>query len=243
MKTLYTLIGLFIFIGVQAQVQDRTETDCDGVSKSIYETLEAGKPIIVASKGLDCSICMNQADNVADFANENVGNVEVWGAMTFRYSSAIPTCDQVNGWIDNYDWDNVFTFSDADEYWVTFGVPFYYLIDPATQEIVYEGPSFSTASNQALGLITVGIEENESVDQFLLYSSANELVIEIGSELAGTAELEVFDILGKEQYNNEVNITPGNTMIRFPFSSNEGIYIANLTFEGQTYSKKFLVNR
>ena len=136
-------------------IDDRTETNCEGESRSVYDIAATGMPIIVASKGFDCSICISQANEVAEFANENVWSIQVWGAMKYTYSSAIPDCDDVNAWVDTHSWDNVFSFPDPDGHWAWLGTPYYQVIDPSTLEIAYEGPNFTNATIIAQGLTTL----------------------------------------------------------------------------------------
>ncbi len=99
------------------QVDDRTENGCDGTARSVYQVGDEGKPLLIASDGLDCSICMNHAPDVRNFANDNQGTIEVWGAMSYLYSNAIPTCANVEQWNTAYNWTTIFTFVDLDEFW------------------------------------------------------------------------------------------------------------------------------
>jgi len=243
MKTLYTLLGLLTAFFAQAQIEDRTETDCDGQSKSIYSTLETGTPIIIAAKGLDCSICQGQAPTVASFADESMGQVEVWGAMTYRYSNNTADCNEIDEWVQDFNWESVFAFPDADEFWSQSGVPFYHVISPTTLEIAYSGPFFSEASETALGLITVGLEEDFDKESFTLYNRNGNLNIQIKSSISGEGRIEVFNILGQNVFSKEFFLNEGELKIQTPFKQNSGIFIANLELNGATYSKKFLLKQ
>jgi len=243
MKTFYTFLGILFAFVAQAQVEDRTETDCDGNSQSIYEILETGKPLIVASKGLDCSICMGQADDLATFA-DNQPNITIWGAMFYLYADEQADCPSVGSWVDTYSWGNIFAFQDLEEFWAgEFGAPTYTVINPTTTEIVYAGGSFNTATNEALGLITVGLVEDFNKESFTLYNRNGNLNIQINSSSAGEGRIEVFNILGQNVFSKDFFLKEGELKIQAPFNQNSGIFIANLELNGTTFSKKFLLRQ
>src|SRR5688500_4452207 len=100
-----TLLPAFIlfWIVASAQVADTSYTDCDGNTESIYGIIGQGTPLIIASKGLDCSICMGQAPGIQTFAADNP-TVRVWAAMNNKYSTAQPTCTGANDWETTYAW-------------------------------------------------------------------------------------------------------------------------------------------
>jgi len=132
MKVLYTLLTLAWFtVTLQAQVANRTETDCNNQSRSIYNVLSTGKALLIASEGLDCSICQSKAPGLQNWAASNSSQVEVWAAMTFTYSSNAPNCAQVNNWVSNYNWSDIFTFIDQNEFYFQSGTPIYWVYSPA----------------------------------------------------------------------------------------------------------------
>ncbi len=153
MKKLYLSILLGASIALSAQVADKTVTDCNSTTKSIYAALATGKPLVVASKGFDCSNCRSTAAALQNWAAQNT-NVQVWGAMTFNYSSNTPMCSDVSAWVNQYNWTNIFSFIDDSRHWYKFGTPRYYVYDPADSTIAYEGSSQSTALSTAAGLVT-----------------------------------------------------------------------------------------
>ena len=243
MKTFYTFLGILFAFVAQAQVEDRTETDCDGNSQTIYEILETGKPLIIASKGLDCSICMGQADDLATFAN-NQPNIAIWGAMFYLYADEQADCPSVGSWVDTYSWENIFAFQDLEEFWAgEFGAPTYTVINPTTTEIVYSGGSFNTASNEALGLISVGLEEEFDKESFILFTKNGNLHIQINSSISGNGKIEVFNILGQDVFSKNFRLKESELILQTPFNQNSGIFIANLEINGNTYSKKFLLKQ
>lgn len=239
MKTIPTLLFLFLLIGSSAQVADRTETDCNGESRSVYQVGDEGKPLLVASKGFDCGNCIAQADDLALFAAQNSGSIEVWGAMTYTYSSATPTCTQVNNWSQTYNWDEVFSFPDVDEYWLAFGTPRYYVIHPQTRIAVYEGSSFSAASNAALELaLTTSLEDPDYENKISIFHDGRTLFLNI--EVPMTGVLRVYNLVGQEVFSHRISSNQGN---RFSvgFSANEGIYIASFQSGNKLFSRKVLI--
>ncbi len=159
MKKLYLALLFGASVALSAQVADKSVTDCNSTTKSIYTALATGKPLVVASKGFDCSICQGAASPLQNWASQNPG-VQVWGAMTFNYSGNTPTCSNVSSWVGQYNWNNIFTFIDDTRHWYKFGTPRYYVYDPSDSTIAYEGANQSTALSTAEGLAaTVGQPE------------------------------------------------------------------------------------
>ncbi|MDZ4845116.1 MAG: T9SS type A sorting domain-containing protein [Chitinophagales bacterium] len=142
----------FFYFETNAQVQNFSYTDCNGNTETVYSIIGQGKPLIVASKGFDCSICMNQAPAMQTFAAQNP-NVRIWGAMNYRYSSSMPTCTQVSSWKNSYSWNDIFMFLDLTDEWQGVGYPTHYVISPVDSTIIYTGSSFSTATNVANSVI------------------------------------------------------------------------------------------
>lgn len=237
MKNLINILCLVLATPLIGQIADRTETNCDGESLSIYEVGDMGMPLIVASKGFDCTICHSQADNVRDFANANEDLVAVWAAMTNTYSSAIPTCGELANWSSTYNWgESIFAFIDETEYWLELGTPRYYVIHPATREIAYEGSSFSTATSTALGLITTSAEEFSERSNLKIYQTGNELTVENPDQMEG--ELRIYSITGKQVFS--VMLNQGTDRFFLQGGLDNGIYIASWVSEGVQSTIKFV---
>lgn len=177
MKIFYTAFLLLALVPLGAQVADKSVTDCAGTTNSIYSVLGSGKVLVVASKGLDCSICKSSAPAVQNFAAQNVGSIEVWGAMTFTYNSNTPTCAQVSNWVSTYSWTDVFSFVDSDRHWYMTGTPRYLVYDPADSSLAYVGANRSLAFQTAKSLVSsVGRGE-------LDFSDINIINVEQGVEV------------------------------------------------------------
>jgi hypothetical protein len=244
MKNFYTLFTILFFaLSVTAQISDRSETDCDGNVRSVYEVGSEGKPLIIASKGFDCSICVNHAPNVGSFASAYAGQIEVWGAMTYTYSQTIPTCANVDSWISSYSWSDVFTFVDASEYWFGVGTPTYRVIHPVTHEQIYSGGNWNTATSTALGLLTLNSTEIEEEKLSVkVFSDGQNLHIETSNLLASPFSVQVVNLVGQIVSTlNLQNNKPGE-ILKVPFSNKPGIYILQLSQNGYVTAVKFVVN-
>lgn len=235
MKVFTSCILLLLTTCIFGQIDDRTETNCQGESRSIYEVGDAGLPLLIASKGFDCGICQNQADEVAEFAASHQGMVEVWGALTYTYSSAIPTCTQVNNWVQTYFWEDVFSFPDTEEFWLESGTPRYYVINPFTHEIAYEGPSFNTASSVSLSLVTTSTVDDDYLDLDIYYDGE---AVRISSENNLTGTLEILNVVGQKVFMETVG---ANDVISFNPTLGDGIYIAVFYNGNVRISRKIVV--
>lgn len=243
MKNLSLIIFLLLPYFSFAQVPDYTETDCNGITKSIYAVGDAGKPLIIASKGFDCSICMSQATTVRNFANDNLETVEVWAAMVYVYSNTESNCDAVDEWVENYNWENVFAYPDVDENWLANGTPTYYVIHPVSHAIAYQGPVFNLAKNTALNFVTVtDVADAElKLQDFTVYSDGETIRANFSSEISGVASMEVLNIVGQQTAIFNANINRGANRFTEGFSTTPGIYLFKVTLNGKTTMRKFVV--
>lgn len=155
---------LFSSIGFTQPPANITVYDCNGASKNIYNTLATGKSIIVAHKGVDCSICINSAPGWQTWAASNKNKVEVWGAITYTYNPAQFTpanmCAKTAQWVTTHNWMDIFTFPDSNRIWVNGGSPRYYVYSAIDSSIVYQGSNSTTARNTAIAQSVVGLEKS-----------------------------------------------------------------------------------
>jgi hypothetical protein len=206
-----SIANLFLFGSLVAQNLNVSYTDCNGNSQALYEVLGSGKVLLIASKGLDCSICMNQAPANESFAAANIERISVWGAMSKRYSASIPTCTELNNWKTTYSWNNIFMFIDADKNFEGDGYPTYYVISPVDSNIYFTANSFTTASQKAtqladsLGLSTsiknIVVNENN----ITLFNTAQLIIIT--SKNSSLLPVTIYDNSGKVVYNQSLYFT------------------------------------
>lgn len=243
MRILCFVVFSLFGTGISAQVPNRTETNCAGFERSIYQVGDLGKPLIVASKGLDCSICMNGAPAVAAFAEAHFDEIEVWGAMSNLYNPAEPTCPGVGNWVETYAWNSVFAFRDLDEYWVGQGFPTYYVIHPTTHEIIYEGPNWTLATDAAMDHV-LGIYDAASIeDAITVYATGGELKLSIIGLESGTYKMDVYNLSGLRVADFQTSVYADHKDFSIPFSGGDGIYILRIVKDGEQATKKFLVAR
>jgi hypothetical protein len=253
MKNFFSLLFLVYSLTGTAQINNFTYSDCDANTENIYGVLSDNKVLLIASKALDCSICMNSAPTLQNFASTQQGRIRVWGAMNYKYSSNVPNCSQVNNWKSTYSWNNIFMFIDSNDDWEGQGYPTYYVISPVDSTIVYEGVIWSTASSKAIQLadslgLTTGIsskENNENITKAFI--TRNQIHINLASGFK-TSEIEIFltDILGNQIVRSKQKISDYNRQLII--SSDKylptGIYMLYITSEGRKiFSRKlFSIN-
>jgi hypothetical protein len=218
MKTLYFSILMLFGSALYSQ----SYTDCAGNSEDLMAVLATGKPVLIASKGFDCSICVSQAPSIGQWASNNP-QVRVWGAMTFAFNAgATPNCNQTNTWISTHGWQDVFTFIDASRDYFMSGTPRYYVYDPVSGQEIYDGFSFTQASQAALGVASgVGLEE------------ANQASVAVGedyillSNINRPMDWRLMDLTGKILSNGNVIPSVGSFQIS-SLDLRSGIYLLML---------------
>ena len=208
MKTSIFLGLVLSFQIMLAQVPaNKTVYNCNNGSKNIYATLATGKSIIVAHKGVDCSICRNSAPGWQTWAAANTSKVEVWGAITYTYNpnqfTPANACQKTLTWKNQYNWNDIFTFADSSRSWVNGGSPRYYVYSAIDSTIVYQGSSSSTARSMAIAQSTVGIKKIDLKADLNLKVSYGEL--SISSSLNRIKSVQLFSVDGKLILNQLVN--------------------------------------
>ncbi len=206
MKTFVSFcILLFAGIGfhASAQVSNVQVVDCQNDSSSIYQALSTGKPLLVASKGTDCSACRNRAGGLQQWAAQNTAKVTVWGAMTRIYSSVNPDCQAVSQWIVQYSWSAIFTFIDVQRHWLDQGTPRYYVYDPRDSSLAYNGFSETDARNKALEIsdqmLSVEVHKNPLRDIALVHHKKSWKLINLPQE---NLVIEIVDLHGRRVEKN-----------------------------------------
>lgn len=226
----------FTFVFAQA-VPDASFTDCNSNTKSVYQSLAAGKVLVVANAGTNCGICQSHASSVASLANANPSTIEVWGSITTK-TGGNPGCSAVASWVSTYGWTNVFSFLDSNKYWFVAATPRYTVIDPADSTIAYVGGSWTTAESTALQLAnSIGLNELPLVQNI---SISNNIIRLNLNEGATNGQIKMYDITGalleKWQFSRE------GKSIDLPIGPNikRGIYLLHITINGKTDVKKVM---
>ncbi len=197
MKNLLSLLALTFSINLSAQVPlTGSFTDCNNITKGIQSTLGTGKAIIIAHKGVDCSICISQAPSLQTWAAQNRNKVEVWTALTWKYNPMTfsNACNSTNAWVTRYAWNDIFTFPDNQRQFISSSTPRYYVYSPVDSSIAYNGTNRNTAYSTALQLSTVGIEDNLLKQKVSFLLRGKELLVD--NSLGQMVELNIYSTNG-----------------------------------------------
>jgi hypothetical protein len=236
-KFLTVLLSLSLLI-LQGQVMDRTVEDCNNNSNSIFNILASGKALIIASKGFDCSICVNRAPGWGTWATANKQQVEVWGAMTNTYSSAIPSCNMVNTWISTHGWADIYTFIDSSQYFFATGTPRYLVYSPVDSSLIYQGGSDSQARTLASNASQTGLSLShnsilESISFFI-----NKRSVHFSSMPAENVLVEIYNLTGQKEKRE--NLSKDNAVLPLNDLA-KGIYLMRLSSKGQAITRKIVL--
>ncbi|HAD98774.1 MAG TPA: hypothetical protein DCG19_15280 [Cryomorphaceae bacterium] len=198
MKKLYA--SLFFLIGwtaATAQVQNEAVTSCDNMSRSIYSTLASGKVLVIASEGLDCSVCKSKAPGLQSWAMQHSNTIDVWGAMTYLYGTNTPVCSELASWKSTYSWNNIFMFIDTHRKWFDNITPQYFVYNPKDSTLAYQGVSEATARSTAENLVNnIGIQESVRASQ-AFYVSQGEGFVQLNNIPTSFFQYQLFDLTGK----------------------------------------------
>ena len=239
-KTYILILTLISFSLVNAQViQNRSYTDCSGVTRTIYGVLSQGRPLVIASNGLDCPICMSHAPAWETFANQN-SQIEVWGAMTFTYSSSTPNCTQVSTWNSNYGWNTIWTFIDSSRTWLKVGTPRYYVIDPSDSTIAYEGGNTNQARSVAISLAgPLKVSENGQIEWNVWIQNG---MIHLKANVPNQdMRYRLLSITGQEILSGRSKFADGTGFLPYPEETPPGLYLILLEFNDQRTALKLII--
>lgn len=156
--------------------ENKTETNCKGLSKNIYDILVEGKPLLIIYDGWNCGNCKRIAPTVSDFMSKNHGVINFWSPL-MKMGSPV-TCrdlEQWEEWFPGFKYSFAFPVNNSyyhDYYGTSFNLPFIIVIDPKTRKVVYTGgqdnykghveEAFKEASRIALSLIPVPVSNKVS---------------------------------------------------------------------------------
>jgi thiol-disulfide isomerase/thioredoxin len=147
--------------------ENRTETNCEGISQNIYELLKEGRPLMIMYDGFDCGNCKKIAPKVGKFMEFNFKSISFWAPLMYRGDQI--TCNENKKWEEwfpGYKYSFGFPARNSyyhDYYGTTFNLPFIIVIDQKTKKVAfsagndnYEGgieEAFENACNVALSLV------------------------------------------------------------------------------------------
>lgn len=226
MKQLYSFLMLVFAISGFSQVPDASVTNCNSATKSLHSTLGTGKVLMIVSEGFDCVNCQNSAPGLQSFAAQNAGGIEVWAAMTYTYNAnATPACPELDNWVSNYGWTDIFAFIDAQRNWLDAGTPRYYVYSPQDTTLAYAGFNKTSAFDKAKELATtVSLKEN-GTEEFAAYWSDGLVQVNFPDEI--DLKVQLLNLTGK--VIKETTLRHGNRSLSTSGMS-PGLYL--LSVEG-----------
>lgn len=238
------ILSLFLLsasLGFAQAPTNATVYDCSGNSKNIYATLATGKSVIIAHKGVDCSICVNTAPDWQTWASNNTADVEVWGAITYSYSSSqfalADMCTKTNQWVNTHNWVDIFTFPDSNRLWYNGSSPRYYVYSAIDSSLVYQGSNRVTARNTALAQsVAVGLNQNLLANSKVYVAEQQLQMKNLPSSLRAVA---LYNLKG--QLIIEKRISSENEMINLE-GYDSGVYLVQFRSANGSESKKIHIN-
>lgn len=237
MKSFYLIIFCLLGLYSSAQISDRSEQNCSGQQQTLHAVLGSGKALIISSQGIDCSICASKAPGWGNWAKLNKTQVAVWGAMTYTYSSNIPSCNSISNWVANYGWTDVFTFIDSAEYYFQSGTPRYLVYDPKDSTLIYSGASESQARSTALAASQVNLTNQKFGLEDLDYiQSRGQLNFRNVPE--GNTRIEVYNLAGKKEKSFQLR----KDHKVFNISDlPKGIYLLRMSNANSAFTRKIVI--
>lgn len=222
-KIIVLSLSVFIItaLATAQTVPDATYTDCNSQTQSIYQVLAAGKVLLIANAGTNCSICMSHANGVGDVADNNPNTIAVWGSMTTKNGGQV-NCSAINSWVSTYGWANVFAFADVNKDWFNVATPQYTVISPTDSTIVYQGSNWNTAKTTAESIAnTIGLQDEE-VKAYI--TTKSDFVNIVFDQPVDMVNVTLFSITGAEIVG-QGGIQTYAVQLRLPAGLAHGIYL------------------
>ena len=240
-KILLALFAVMAFGAYAQKVPNASYTDCNGNTQDIYSVLATGKVLMIASKGLDCSICMSHAVDYESFISANDATIAGWGAMVYNYQQTSPTCANINSWNAAYGWNKIFSFVDANKDFLMSGTPRYYVINPADSTEVYSG-NYNTAKQTALQYASsISIDEEEYFGDLKVFRQNDAIALQTSVNIANNSTVILYNITGQqEQVWSELELDQSGYRLTLNKSLNSGVYLLRLTSNGREVTKKLV---
>jgi hypothetical protein len=212
MKHLYLSLALIAFTGAQAQTtaMDFTADDCDGMSHTLFNDLDAGYCVIIDLVMMGCPSCGPATLQIHNNVIPNVSDPSRVKFYSIGYTNSI-TCSQITSWRDALPLTHpVFAgMSAMTTYYGGMGMPTVVVLGGGSGHGVYynelghsasDNPAVIAAVNEALAA-SIGIAETALPATVLSPNPAQDMLTITG----GTwARMRVLDLQGKEVANLRV---------------------------------------
>jgi hypothetical protein len=188
---------------------DKKEVNCQGVVKTIYKTLEDGKPIMIFAEAWGCGPCWDSAGEKADYIQAHKSKINFWIPLCeyFGNDAECTTGNKtdrrsIEGWQNSFPGlKDAFMFLDNDRTFNLDGIPAQPgvgVIDPKTKKLVYSGYDFGKAEAlaEAMANNVTANEERENVKQFSFYPNPAQNTVVVKS-ISNDNVITVANMAGK----------------------------------------------
>ena len=237
------LMSLFTFSlcsKAQTTATNFTEDDCNGVSHTLYDELDAGK-IIVLAWVMPCGSCAyfgsRAYDAVGSFSESHPDKVQFF--LVDDYANT--NCSNLSSWGNNNAMENHTAFSSSTismEDYGEDGMPKVVVLAGNTHQILYNKNNgaiseqgVKNAINAALTLAVMETEETQKSSTSFPNPSKGLTTIQFYLDENTNATLEVFTVLGEKVSSLKLNqYTPNtNTTVDLDLSKQaKGTYLIHL---------------
>ncbi len=235
MKNLLLLLSACcIYIATNAQVVvDRDQWTCNSVHENLYTQLNAGKTVVIAMQGLDCPGCNQNATYLDTFASNNKSKLRVWSALQLMAGSG-GTCTGVQSWQQTHGYNDIFTFLDSSNYWMSTYSAEWLVIDPADKSIKYKGFDRNMAFTEARKIFDpTSVSSLNTMPLVNIYPNPANNILNI--ELQQDALVAIYTIDGRNICT--VHYPKGSNTMSIGHLAN-GMYLLDIyTSEGRAQSK------
>jgi hypothetical protein len=112
---------------------------------------------------------------------------------------------------------------------------------PFTQSV----KSFTVLSGEGIPLnSSVEVAPSTTLSIHPNPASGNSIIVSLGPSVDGTAEIHIFDLLGREMYKKDILPDAKDSQLEIPIGNlQNGIYYARVTIGGKTVTEKFEIMR
>lgn len=232
---LFLAISCFTY-NSYAQVPNKDQWTCDGTHENLHVQLDAGKTVVIAMQGLDCAGCNSNAPYLDTFATNNKAKVRVWSALQLMAGSG-GTCAGVATWQSTHGYQDVFTFLDSTNYWMTNNTGSEWLvIDPADKKIKYTGFDRDKAFVEARKIFDpTSVGDIDATNILAVYPNPASNVITVTLDEA--AQLSIVNVMGQVMFSSSYGRGAQTIDIsKYP----SGMYVLNAVTDDAKSHTKFL---
>jgi hypothetical protein len=261
MKKLYIILYitfLFTFLAkAQTTAVDFTLNDCDGVSQSLYKTLDSGKVVILFYEH-QCSSCVQGANLVKSVYNSKYSNNP--DVKIIYLDNGGFSCSSINNWVASNNFIQGPKIAYKSDYSSPYGsgMPVIAICGPYLHKVYFTAISVAQASDTAkmrkaidtaLAQIPLSIQEakktTNSVNVYPNPVSGNYIYINFSSRVNQKISIDVMDLTGKTVYSSyDIQMREGDNNIKISDAEmKNGVYFCRIKAADGNYVRKLIINK